>query len=128
MLTDLDKGYRISGAVVNVVAVTAATAQTIFNRSAFAQQIGTKSFIPKKLMVRNNAGGNCWLNLGTGSVAPAPAFAATLPAVRVMNNMDNEWQEVELPSVEHFASMTCWADALLAGGSLDVQVEVEEKG
>lgn len=126
MLTELDKGYRVSGVVVNVIAVTAITAQVIFIRSAFAQQIGTKSFIPKKLMVRNNAGGNCWLNLGTG--AAAPAFAATLPPVRVLNNLDSEWQEVELPSVEHFLSMTCWADALAAGGSLDVQVEVEEKG
>jgi len=128
MLTELDKGYRVSGAVVNVTGVTPATAQIIFTRSAFAQQIGTKSFIPKKLMIRNNAGGNCWLNLGTGTAAPAPPFAATLPAVRVLNNLDNEWQEVELPAVEHFASMTCYADALLAGGSLDVQVEAEEKG
>ena len=126
MFTELDRGYRRSGVVVNVVAVLAINAQIIFALSAFAQQIGTKSFIPKKLMVRNNAGGNCWLNLGAG--AAAPAFAATLPPVRVLTNIDSEWQEVELPSVEHFASMTCWADALAAGGSLDVQVEVEERG
>ncbi|MDD5700431.1 MAG: hypothetical protein PHU23_00150 [Dehalococcoidales bacterium] len=125
MLTDLDKGVRVSGAVVNIAAVGAANATAIFTRSAFAQQVGTKSFIPRKLMVRNNAGGNLWLSLGTGV---GGLFADALPPVRVLNNMDGEWQEFDLPSVELFANMTAFPDALVAGGSVDVQVEVEERG
>jgi hypothetical protein len=106
--------------------VLAANAQAIFQVSNSAAQIGTKSFKPRKLMIRNNGGGNCWLFLGTG--AAAPAFASTLPAIRVLTNIDNEWQEVTLPAHEHFADMTCYCDALAAGGSLDVKVEAEEIG
>jgi hypothetical protein len=124
-LTDLEKGVRVPGAVVNLALATAANAAVIFIRSAFAQQIGTKSFIPRKLMVRNNAGGALWLALGTGV---AGLFANALPPVRVLNNLDGEWQEFDLPSVELFANMTAWPDALVAGGSVDVQVEVEERG
>ncbi len=125
METMLDRGYRVSGAVVNLAAVGVANATAIFTISNSNQQIGTKSFKPRKLRVRNNAGGNCWLALGTGV---AGAFAATLPQVRVLNNMDSVWQEVELPEVQHFLTMTAFPDALVAGGSLDVQVEVEEIG
>jgi hypothetical protein len=125
METALDKGYRVSGAVVNLAVAGAAAAVAIFSVSNTITQIGTKSFKPRKLMVRNNAGGNCWLFLGLGS----PVFtASTLPAVRVLNNMDNEWQEVDLPAVEHFADLTAYPDALVAGGSLDVKVEAEECG
>ncbi len=126
MITDLEKGYRVTGAVVNIAAVGAANAAVIFTRSAFAQQTGTKSFIPKKLMVRNNAGGNLWLSLGTG--VGVGVFADAVPPVRALNNIDGEWQEFDLPSVELFANMTAWPDALVAGGSVDVQVEVEERG
>jgi hypothetical protein len=124
-LTDLVKGIRVTGAVVNIALAAAANATVIFTRSAFAQQVGTKSFIPRKLMVRNNAGGNLWLSLGTGV---GGAFANGLPPVRVLNNIDNEWQEFDLPAVEFFANMTAFPDALVAGGSVDVQVEVEERG
>jgi hypothetical protein len=125
MLTDMDKGVRVSGAVVNIAVVGAANATVIFIRSAFAQQVGTKSFITRKLMVRNNAGGNLWLALGTGV---GGLFANALPPVRVLNVLDNEWQEFDLPAVELFANMTAFPDALVAGGSVDVQVEVEERG
>ncbi len=125
METMLDRGYRVTGAVVNVVAVTGPTAQIIYGVSAFAQQIGTKTFKPRKLMVRNNAGGNLWMSLGTlvGGV-----FTNRLPPVRVLNNLDNEWQEVELPAAEFALDMRAFCDALVAGGSCDVQVEVEEVG
>lgn len=126
METMLDTYYRVSGGVVNVIAVLAANATAIFTRSTFAQQIGTKGFIPVKLRVRNNAAGQLWLFLGTG--AAVPAFAAMYPAVRVLNNMDNIWQQFELPRVEFFLDFTCYADAMIAGGSLDCQVEVEETG
>jgi len=125
METMLDRGYRVTGAVVNVVAVTGATAQIIYPISNFAGQIGTKTFKPRKLMVRNNAGGNLWLSLGT---LVGGAFTNRLPPVRVLNNMDNEWVEYELPAAEFALDMRAFCDALIAGGSCDVCVEAEEVG
>lgn len=123
--TMLDRGVRVSGGVVNMAAAAAANAVAIFQVSNFNQQIGTKSFIPKKLRVRNNAGGDLWLSLGTGV---AGAFVDALPPVRVTNVMDDSWQEFELPAVEFFEDMTAFPDALIAAGEIDVQVEVEEFG
>lgn len=126
METQLERGVLVPGAVINLPAPGGAiNAAAIFQVSNFAQQIGTKSFKPRKLLVRNNAGGICWLSLGTGV---GGAFVNGLPPVRVLNNIDSSWQETELPEVEFFADMTAFADALLAGGSLDVQVLVEEIG
>ena len=76
-------------------------------------------------MVRNNAGGTLLLEVGTGV---AGGFAQVIPPVRVFDNLDNSWQAIELPDVELFADMTAFPDALVAGGSVDVQVEVEEVG
>lgn len=125
METQLERGIRVSGGVVPLTVAGAAAAVAIFQVSNFAQQIGTKSFIPRKLRVRNNAAGDTWLFLGLG----APVFTASvLPAVRVLNNLDNVWQEFELPAAEFFADMTAYPLTVVAAGSLDVMVEVEEKG
>ncbi len=125
METQLERGVRVTGNVVNIAAAAAANAVAIFQVSNFAQQIGTKSFKLKKLMVRNNAGGTLWFELGTGV---AGAFAQVIPPVRVFDNLDNSWQSIELPDIEMFADLTAFPDALVAGGSVDVQVEVEEIG
>lgn len=125
METQMERGVLVPGAVVNIAAAAAANATVIFQLSNFAQQLGTKSFKLRKLLVRNNAGGALWLELGTGV---AGAFAQVIPPVRVMDNLDSSWQEVELPKVELFADLTAFPDALVAGGSVDVQVEVEEIG
>lgn len=125
MLNQLAQANRVSGGVVNLAAALVANAVNVFIISAFAQQIGTKSFKPRKLRVQNVAGGACWLALGTGVGA---GFVAMLPPVRVLNNMDNIWQEVELPEVDFFATMTTWVDVLAAGGALNIQVEAEETG
>ena len=122
METDFERGVLRSGNVVNQPNPLVAAAVVIFQVSNFAQQIGTKSFIPKKLLLRNNAGGILWLSLGT-VVAPT-----LLPPLRIQNNMDANWQEFELPRVEFFADMIAWTDVMVALGSLDIQVEVEERG
>lgn len=123
MDTQLGKGVLVTGNSVNMA--VAATGVAIFQQSNFAQQIGTKSFKVKKLRVRNNAANDCWLSLGTGI---AGAFVANMPPFRVINNMDNEWQEISIPQLEYFADLTASVDALAVGSSLDVQVEVEELG
>ncbi len=124
METMLETGYRVSGAIVNLAAAGAANAGNIFIVSAFAGQIGTKTFIPKKLMVRNNGGGGLWLAVGTGV---GGAFVARYPQLWIPNNIDSYWQEVELPRVEFVLTMTAYPVALPAG-SLDVLAEVEELG
>ena len=88
METQMERGVLVSGGVVNIAAAAAANAAAIFQVSNFAQQIGTKSFKPRKLLVRNNAGGTLWLSLGTGV---GVGFADALPPVRVMNNLDSSW-------------------------------------
>ncbi len=125
MLTQLERGVIRQGPVTNLALAAAANATVIYQVSNNANQVGTKSFRLKKLLVRNNAGGALWLSVGTGV---AGAFANAIPPVRVLNNIDNPWQEVEIPGVEFFADMTAFPDALIALGSLDVQAEVEERG
>jgi hypothetical protein len=87
--------------------------------------IGNKTAKLRKLRVRNNLGGNCWLFIGTGV---GGAFVALMPAVFVTNNIDSSWQEFELPAAEAAATITAYPDALPGGGTLDVQLEVEEMG
>ena len=120
--TLMEKGYRVSGPVMNMAAVGAANAVLLYRVSNFAQQIGTKSFKPKKLRIKNNGAGNAVISLGTGI---AGLFAAAMPAVYSLNGMDTVIDD--LPSVELFADMTAYPD-VVGGGSIDIQVEVEEIG
>ncbi len=122
MKAELDRGVLVSGNVVNQPNPLVAAAVIVFQLSNFAQQIGTKSFILRKLTVRSNASGILWLNLGT---VAAPTM---YPPFRIQNNMDQVWDDEELPAVELFADMIAWTDVMAAGGSLDLQVEVEERG
>jgi len=121
----LDKGYRLAGPVVNLATAGVANAAAVYQVSNFPQQQGTKSFKPRKLRVRNNAAGNTFLNIGTGA---GGTFAAQIPAVMTFNSLDGAWVEIELPEREFFADMTAWPTALVAGGSIDVQFEIEEIG
>ena len=122
MITELSRGIERTGAVVNLAAALVANATAVYQVSNFNQQLGTKSFKAKKLKVRNNAAGNCWVSIGTGV---GGAFVASCSAKRSLNDLDDEF---DLGGVEHFADMTVWVDALAAGGSLDFQAVVEEIG
>jgi hypothetical protein len=122
MLTELKKGTIRQGAVVNQAAALVANAVAVYQVSNFNQQLGTKSFKAIKAIVQNVAAGNCWLSFGTGT---GGAFAATVPVQRSLNNLTEEF---DLNGVEHFADMTAWVDALAAGGSLNIQIVVEEIG
>lgn len=126
MITELAAGIRRTGAVTNITAILAANAQTIYQISNYAGQIGTKSVKLKKLMLRNNAAGGLWLRIGTGVGA---AFVDLIPPIQSLNNLDAEYTEAELPSREAYADITCYCDSAgLGGGSVDVQLEVEERG
>lgn len=114
-------GVLRSGAVVNLAAAGAANAAAVYQVSNFAQQVGTKSFKIKRLLVQNDGGGNCWLSIGLGIPG-----VANMPALFSVNNLDAVWDN--LPEVEYFADVTMWPDALPGGGTLNVQVEIEEIG
>lgn len=124
-MIDMLKGVRLQGPVTNLAVAAAAAAVPIFQQSTFAQQVGTRSFRLKRIKVRNNAAGNQWLHIGTGV---GPAFVDAIPPLRTMNDNNEDFVEADLPDVEFFADMTAYPAALLAGGSLDVQVEIEEIG
>lgn len=124
-LTSLDRGYRVTGAVVNLATAGTAGATAIFTVSNNANQIGTKSFKPRKISVQNLLAGTCWLYLGTGV---GGTFASVMVPLRCVMSMDTEWTEFELNGIEFFANMTAYPDVLIAGGSLNVQVEGEEIG
>jgi len=125
MISTMLEGIRRAGAVVNLAVAGVANATAIYTRPTFAQMVGARTMKVCKLLVRNNLGGNCWLAVGTGAGA---GFANLIPPLLILNNIDNPWQEFELPAVEAAATITAFPDALAVGGSLDVQIEVEEKG
>ena len=123
MEAQLNRGVRVPSGVTNMAA--AATGVAVFQVSNFAQQIGTKSFKVKKLIVENIAGGTGWFSLGLGL---AGAFVANMPAFWIVNNMTNVFEEADIPDVEYFADLCASVAVLAAGGSVNVQVEVEEIG
>ena len=114
------KGIRKFSPVVTTA--IAATAITLFIRTANALtgSNAARTVILRKIMAYN-AVGAVTLTIGTGL---AGAFAAIYPPFRLVNNMDNEWIEEEIPCVEVGANLTCQSD--IAG--VIVTVEVEEKG
>lgn len=126
MLTALGKGRRVRGAVVNLAAAGAANAQVIFQLSNWAAQLGTKSFFLKRVWMMNNAAGQQTVMIGTG--VGGGAFAAVIPGLVSINNMDVGWPEDDLNEIEVFADLTAYPVALIAAGTIDIQVEVEEIG
>ncbi len=123
-MLDLLTGKRRPGAVVNLPAAAAVNAVAIMTLSTFASMVGTKTFVLKRLKIRNNGGPNTWVHIGTGV---AGAFADGIPALYSIANTTLDLVENDLPQVEFGATITAYPDAVGAG-SFDVQVEVEEKG
>ena len=123
-LTALLRGVRIQGTVVNLAAAGAANAVTIFALSA-SPLYGARSFRIVRIKVRNNIAGNCWVQIGTGV---AGAFVDAIPPLWSLNGLNQDFVEGDLPMVQFLATMTAFPAALPGGGSLDIQVEVEEIG
>ncbi len=121
MITNLKAGTRRVSAVVNVAG---AASVLLYQVSNFASQVGNKSVKLKKVHVWNAAAGNLPFTIGTGA---AGAYVAATPAMLSLNNVDNHWEEAELPSGEWTADMYIQAPTWGAG-ALNVQVEVEEIG
>ncbi len=125
ILTGYDQGYRLIGPVTNLAAAAVGNAAVIFQISNFAQLVGTKSVRIKRMKMWNNAAGNTTVLIGTGAGA---GFAVLIPSLFTVNGMTDDYPEGDLPGVEAFADLTAYPVALAAGGSIDIQVEVEEIG
>lgn len=125
MVTQMYRGVRIPGAVVNIVGVVPANAVPIFQQSnILVGQVGTRSFKIKRVKITNNAAGNIWVLIGTGIGA---AFLIRLPQLYSVNGMTDDYGENDLPEYEFFGDATCHMSAL-AVNSVDIQVEAEEVG
>ena len=125
ILTGYDKGVRLQGPVTNLPDALIANALVIFQISNFAQLVGTKSVIIKRIKMWNNAAGNTTVIIGTGAGA---GFAQFLVPLYILDGMTDDYPEWDIPEIEFFADITAYPTALVALGSIDIQVEVEEIG
>lgn len=125
MSLDLIAGRRRTGAVVNMAAAGNANAVIVYPVSNFANQVGAKSFRLRRLKIRSNAvGADTWVHIGTGA---AGAVVDVIPALRIVNNVTDDYEEFDLPTVECAVDLMAYPDAVGAG-SLDISAEVEEIG
>ncbi len=118
-------GIRTRGPVTNLAAAAVANAAVIFQISNFTQLQGTRSAVIKRLLFWNNAAGNTTLSIGTGAGA---GFAAALVPLVTLNGLNGVFDEDDLPQEEFFADITAFPLALAGGSSIDIQVEVAERG
>lgn len=111
----------VPGPVVNMAAAAAANAVVAFTLPA-GTLVGTKSLKIYRVNLYNNAAGNTQVLVGTGV---AGAFAALLPALDSFNGLFSSYgPETDLVEVESFTTITAYPVALVAGTSIDIQLEV----
>ena len=123
------KGIIVTSPIIQIIAGGAAGALVVFTIPVLANQlVGTKSAKIRKVMLRNNAAGNTTVLLGTGGVGVG--IPAILPALDSMNGLTDCYDSDEdFPEVEVFAAtISAWAAALVAAGTIDVQLELEITG
>jgi predicted membrane protein len=125
LMTGYDKGVRLQGPVTNLAVAGIAAAAVIFQMSNFAQLVGTKSVRIKRILMWSNASGNTTVIIGTGAGA---GFAQALVPYYIISGFNLTVEEEELPETELFLDITAYPVALLVGGSIDIQLEVEEIG
>jgi hypothetical protein len=127
MLVERDQllyGDRRTGASVNIPSAGNANALSVLTQSTFASMVGNKTFILKRIMIRNNGAGNTYVHFGTGA---AGAVVDMIPPIYSLANTTDNYAENEVTSLEILGNIMCYVDAV-GGGSFDVQVEAEECG
>ncbi len=127
MLLNTKDGIVIPGPVVNLAAAGAANAAVVFTVPILAGQfIGTKSLQIYRVNLYNNAAGTTQVLIGT---VVAGAFAALIPALDSINALNDSYgPNTNLIAAEAFANITAYPVALLAGTSIDIQIEVIVRG
>lgn len=109
----MDRGIRKTSAVITVAAP--ATPETLFIRSASGQV--PRSVILRKIFAYSNVGAAVVL-IGTGLAPLVPM----IPSIAVMNTVNTNFDEDEIPGVEVAGNLTVQSSVL----GVQVQVEVEE--
>ncbi len=124
MLLANKEGIVVTGPIVQLVAAAVAGALVVFTIPVLANQLlGTKSVKILKVMLRNNAAGNTSVLLGIGGAGVG--IPAILPALDSLNNLTDSYVcRNDFPEVEAFANIVAWPAALVALGTIDVQLEV----
>jgi hypothetical protein len=110
----------VPGPIVNFALAGVANAAVVYTIPTAI--VGAKSVKIHRVNLYNNApAGNTQVLLGTGV---GGAFAALLPALDSFNGLNDSYgPETDLIQAESFANITAYPVAL-AGGSIDVQLEV----
>ena len=127
MLVERDNllyGDRRTGASTNIPAAGNANALAVLTQSTFASMVGVKTFILKRIMIRNNGAGNTYVHIGIGA---AGTVIDIIPPIYSLANSSDNFVENDLTSMEVLGNIMCYVDAVGAG-SFDVQVEAEECG
>ena len=120
MRTGMYKSMSIVKSSGPVLITAAATPQNLYLISAGGNVPRTAKIV--KIMVGAvTLAGNAILRFGTGL---GGAWAAILPPFLVVNAVDNEWAEDQIPSAVVAANITCQSSIL----GLTVMIEVEEFG
>jgi len=121
----LEEGIVVTGPVVNLPTAGAGGSLVVFTIPVLAGQlVGVKSVKIKKVILFNNAAGNTSVLIGNGIAGVG--LPVLLPALTSMNGLEDIYDN--LPEVESFANITAWPAALLAGGSIDIQLQVIVRG
>ena len=128
MLLANKEGIIVTGPIVQIVVAAVAGALVVFTIPVLANQLlGVKSVKIRKIMLRNNAAGNTAVSLGIGGAGVG--IPAILPAFDSMNNLTDTYvADDDFPEVEVFADISVWAAALVAAGTIDVQLELAVMG
>jgi hypothetical protein len=113
----------IAGPIVRLNAAGVALAAVVFTIPVLAGQlVGTKSVRIRKVNLYNNAAGNTQVLVGTGA---GGTFAALLPALDSLSGLNASYgPAVDLIEAQAFANITAYPVALVAGTSIDIQLEV----
>ena len=121
MLLANKEGIVVTGPIVNLIAAGVGGALVVFTIPVLVGQIvGVKSVKILKVHLFNNVAGNTSVLIGNGGAGVG--IPAILPALSSMNNLEDIYDN--LPEVESFADIVAWPAALVALGTIDVQVEV----
>jgi len=121
MLLANKEGIVVTGPVVNLAAAGVGGSLVVFTIPVLlGQLVGVKSVKILKVHLFNNAAGNTWVLIGNG--AAGVGIPVLLPAIASLNNLEDIYDN--LPEVESFANIVAWPAALLAGGTITIQLEV----
>jgi len=122
MITQLvNKGVRRAGPLATITVALVAGVTTLYQISNYASQIGTKTYLIKRIHGCNYSGAATWLYIGTGT---AITWVQAMPRIRLQNMLDFDFSEEELPEGKFVADIVAFADAVV----VEVQIEVEEIG